>query len=414
MPSPKKVLDIIPPKDFGARIRAVAPKPKKQPERRSITIPILKLSIVFFVVLLLAGVLTLHFVFQRAVITIWPETEEISITQRIVVATETKEINTEENQIPGVTLFIEKEATQLFDATGLEANATKSQGSIRVFNERSVVQILIIHTRFISEDGFIFLATKRIAIPAQIGSTPGFLDVAVVAAESGSDYNIGASNFSVPGLAGSALYTMIYGKSERAMVGGSIGNTTVVTQTDIDKAEESLIATVTARAKRDIRGQLPEGFVVADEGFFVDVLESSSVVKPGSALAQFNYSVTLLVKAIAFKTSDLKQLSRSFLATVVEDGKSLNIKTFQMRYKVKYLNMDEGQLGMDVTSLADSYVLIDTGGFAELVAGTTPLTAEVLLRGEDGVERAQIDLRPFWLTKLPVDLDKIEITVYVD
>ncbi|HEA84387.1 MAG TPA: hypothetical protein ENI04_00145, partial [Candidatus Wildermuthbacteria bacterium] len=171
MPHPKKILDIIPPKDFGDKIRAITPKIQQKPKRKPIKIPVLKLSIVFIILLLVGGVLTIHFVFQKATITVWPETKEVSITQRIVVATEIEEIDIEEPQIPGVTLSIEKEATQLFDATGFKASAIKSNGSIRVFNERSVTQILIVNTRFTSEDGFVFLTTKRIAIPAQKGST---------------------------------------------------------------------------------------------------------------------------------------------------------------------------------------------------------------------------------------------------
>ncbi len=414
MPSPKKVLDIIPPKDFGSKIRAIEPKPKPKTKRKPIEIPVLKISLAFLVVLVIGGILTLHFVFQRAAITIWPETEEVSLTERIMVATEVEGINEEQREIPGVVVSLEKQATQLFDATGLEANATKSQGSIRIFNENSMVQVLIINTRFVSEDGFLFRSTKRIEIPAGSASEPGLLDVAVVAAEAGPSYNISPSNFSVPGLAGSFLYTKVYGESERAMVGGSIGNTTVVSQEDIDRAGESLIAAVTVRAKRELKGQLPQGFVVPDDGFSVDVLESSSPVKPGAALSQFNYSVTLLVEAIAFTTSNLEQISRAILTAVVEEGKTLNAQTFQIEYNVKDLNIEDGRLGMDVTSLADSYVLVNTEGFAELVAGITPLTAEALLKGEEGVGRTQVDLWPFWLTKIPMSQDKIEVRVNVD
>ncbi|HEB13635.1 MAG TPA: hypothetical protein ENI13_01500, partial [candidate division CPR3 bacterium] len=178
MPSPKKVLDIIPPKDFGSKIRAIELKSKPKPKRDPIKIPILKISLVLLVMLSIGGVLTLHFVFQRATITIWPDTEEIRLTEIIVVATEIEEINIEEKKIPGVALSFEKKVTQLFDATGSEENATKSQGSIRIFNERPVVQILILNTRFVSEDGFLFRSTKRIEIPAGSANEPGFLDVA--------------------------------------------------------------------------------------------------------------------------------------------------------------------------------------------------------------------------------------------
>ena len=418
MATPRKVIDIIPPKNFSTKLQAAVLQKEEKKSKPPLKISWVKVLLVMFVLAIVVSICLLHIVFAKATVTIWPDSKEVRLTQRIAVSTEAKEVNEETKYIPGVLVSAQKENTQLFPSTGSQTQATTAQGVIKIFNERSVVQSLIINTRFVSEDGFMFRSTKRNEIPAATTEggklVPGSLDVTVVAAESGPNYNIGPSSFSVPGLAGSALYTQIYGKSEQDMFGGSLGNTIVVASKDIEEAGKQLEVTLAARAKTELRSQLPQGFIIPDDGFATEVLESSSLVKPGAAIENFNYTATVEVRAIAFKSSDLEQLSLSLLNSQVGDTETLNSDSVQVSFEVGNFKEAEEVLSLDVTIIAASYALVDTEGMAELIGGKTPFTSEALLKGQEGVARAQINLWPFWLTKVPRNADKINVLLDVD
>lgn len=115
---------------------------------------------------------------------------------------------------------------QISEEPWIEKSGTKASGTITAFNEYgSESQLLIASTRFLSSNGKIFRTTKDIYIPgANIIDDeiiPSSIDVEVMADYWGSEYNIGPSDFTIPGFKGTVKYVSLYGKSDTAMSGGS-------------------------------------------------------------------------------------------------------------------------------------------------------------------------------------------------
>ena len=109
----------------------------------------------------------------------------------------------------------------------IEESGTKASGTITAFNEYgSEPQLLVASTRFLSSNGKIFRTTKDVYIPgANIIDDeiiPSSIDVEVVANYLGAEYNIGQSDFTIPGFKGTVKYAGFYGKSDTAMSGGSM------------------------------------------------------------------------------------------------------------------------------------------------------------------------------------------------
>ena len=115
---------------------------------------------------------------------------------------------------------------QMSEEPWIEESGTKASGIITVFNEYSSdSQRLVASTRFLSSSGKIFRAIEDIYIPgAQLNDDeiiPSSIDVEVVANYLGAEYNIGPSDFTIPGFKGTVKYAGFYGKSNTAMNGGS-------------------------------------------------------------------------------------------------------------------------------------------------------------------------------------------------
>ena len=162
---------------------------------------------------LVIGFLFLHFS-AKAEIRVFPSMRLISDTKEAVAKTEKDAIDLEENMIPARIVETEIEIFQNFSATGVTETATKAGGIIKVINDYNLQQVLVANTRFLSADSKLFYSQERIVIPPGASRT-----ISVIAAESGEDYNIDITTFSIPGLKGSPRWLSVYAESESSMVG---------------------------------------------------------------------------------------------------------------------------------------------------------------------------------------------------
>src|SRR3989344_4675468 len=100
---------------------------------------------------------------------------------------------------------------------GLEAPASgekvverKASGTIIVYNTSTIEQRLRATTRFETPDGKIYQAPDAITIPGKKVAggkeNPGTLEVVVYAERPGKEFNIGLTDFTLPGLKGTSLF----------------------------------------------------------------------------------------------------------------------------------------------------------------------------------------------------------------
>ena len=206
---PKKILDIFPP-DLSSHEEKTPLMRKKTRSKRKTTAPpvfaakqkrklglrgILILCVLFF-----AGILCYLFL-PRSEIGIWPKTQTLNLMEKVEVSSEKSQVDFSKRVIPGRIIEINRELSQEFPASGKSLKEEKARGQIRVYNAYSTSsQTLITNTRFISADGKLFRSVERVTIPGAEYDrgklVPGFLDIQIVAAEPGEDYNIGPSTFS--------------------------------------------------------------------------------------------------------------------------------------------------------------------------------------------------------------------------
>src|SRR3989338_1226753 len=121
----------------------------------------------------------------------------------------------------------------------------KASGTITIYNDYSTApQRLIRNTRFQTPEGLIYRINESIVVPGQSKSgttvSPGSIEVVVYADEAGEKYNIGLTDFTVPGLAGTARFTTIYARSKTPMSGGFVGREKVVNEQDGEEAKATL------------------------------------------------------------------------------------------------------------------------------------------------------------------------------
>ncbi|KKQ06848.1 MAG: hypothetical protein US15_C0002G0001, partial [Candidatus Moranbacteria bacterium GW2011_GWF1_36_4] len=113
-----------------------------------------------------------------------------------------------------------------FDATGQkDVSDQKAHGTVVVYNEYSAAsQQLVATTRLLTEDGKLFRLVAGVVVPgiSEIEGKiePGKIEVEVVADQSGEEYNIEESKFSIIGFKGGPKYEKIHARSIAKMIGG--------------------------------------------------------------------------------------------------------------------------------------------------------------------------------------------------
>ena len=96
-------------------------------------------------------------------------------------------------------------ASTTVKATGTEQVSQSASGVITIYNDYSTApQTLITNTRFEAPDGNIYRIHQGVTVPGATASaggalTPGTISVTAYADQPGASYNIGQTQFTIPG-----------------------------------------------------------------------------------------------------------------------------------------------------------------------------------------------------------------------
>ncbi|MFH0739745.1 MAG: hypothetical protein V1819_00545 [bacterium] len=393
---------------------------KKGGVRICFTIPrvALKLPLVIGIVLLLLGGAFLYLTIQaKATVNVKPLLEPIKIEEEIQVSSSQARVDFEKKIIPGQVIEKEVEKWETFKSTGKATEQSGAQGSIFVYNNINPPMPLALKegTRFISsKDGKIYKAKNKVSLP---GATlvsgklaPSITEVQVVADQEGEEYNIAPAKFSVPGLAGTALYYNIWGESREKIEGGSEKEVDRITQQDIDNAQESLIKTLKETAINGLQEQVSSGSSFNKEAIDFNEPESSCSQKAGDNLVEFNCYAKLKAKALVFKTADLQDMAKSFIDKKLSIAKKLYEQSLVTNIVPRGSLTENGILTFTLKTDAKLYNDIDQITLIKDIAGKSEEGMRILLNNTyPQIERMDTQFWPFWIKKVPKNLDKIKL-----
>lgn len=412
----KKILDISSPeKREEVSIKRGEKKSRPKNRRKSPKPIILVLTIG---VLLLLVWLSSDF-YSKATVFLYPEAETQTLSEEIEVNINTNSPDFENRVIPGRFFRKEVSVTKTFEATGRDDVGGKAKGTIVVYNSHTPPRSINLKatTRFLSsEEGKIFRAPERIYLPPATiegGETiPGSKQVEVEAQEVGDDYNIGPSNFSVPGLAGSDLYYSIWAESTESMEGGFQSETRLVAEEDLENAEESLKEELKKKAKGLLQKEVGEEIVLNTNSMIVEDFEFSCSAKVGEKTSEFECSGNISVKALGFASTDLEKIARSVLTTRLSTSKEFFEESLSVESYPKNLVSETGKVILDLSIRADTYEKIREENTPSKLAGGSKKDIKDLVFGAyPQVKEVKINFSPFWVTKSPSSADRIRVLV---
>ena len=400
MVNKRKIFDITPP---PAKAKEFLKLPKKIEVKEPLVkppFPVKKLRPILIIAgLLLVGIFSFVFIKTKAEIEIWPVKEQTQFKTKFSRA--------------GELITQSQSVSQEFASTGKATKAEKAQGLIRVYNNYHLEQILVADTRFwcFKKDELREFKTKQKAvIPSR-----GQLDVAVMAAGAGEEYNIDPCTFSIPGLKGSSRYTAVYGKSFSSMTGGARMEMTQVSQEDLDMAKETIAEKALAEAKAALKNSIsPAEYILVDEAIETKIIEVNPLTEVGKNVDNFIFQAKAQAQALVFKKAELEEFARAYLLSQLPQGKEPVKGSLVVGYLPETVDLAKGEMLLNLEISVKTYHTLDEGAVKESVKNLRPSELTLTLRKFPEIARAETKLWPFWAKTIPQDETMIKIKLNLD
>lgn len=355
-------------------------------------------------VLLVVGVIVISTVFYRAYVTVTPFAFSVPVQGSF-------EASPASETLPYQKITVTDSASKSVPATGTQHVDNHSSGTITIYNAYTTSsQRLITNTRFATSGGLIFRVHAPVVIPGytiKAGvKSPGTVDVVVYADDAGDKYNIPATDFTVPGLKGSAQYTLIYAKSKTAMAGGFIGEQAVVDPTVRSQTVDGLKADLERSLRAKIVSALPAGTVVFNDSVAMSYTENPDTVDGNNAVISVGGSaIAPAVSEVAFARA-VAGTSLSYQGPLgISNPNDLNV-TVDTPDAVG----TDTPIHFVVSGTAKLVGVFDVAQLSKDLAGKSKKDIKSVLPNYPAISNIDVKIYPFWRGGLPSDPKKLKIT----
>ncbi len=369
-------------------------------EEESKPFRISKFSLVtsFIFVLAVVGILLFTFVFNGATITVTPRTYSFAVDT---------EINMAPSSDVGYMASSTETIKKTLDRSEKKKVQSKAGGQITIYNNYTEdTQKLVKNTRFEAPNGIIFRITDSVIVPGKKNGTPGSVTVKVTADSFGENYNIKPSKFTIPGFKNSPRYDGFYAESKAAMTGGADGDRYVVSADAIALADTGMQNTLkTNLTKAVLEKDVPTEYILATSSIYIEYSNNLEAYESGKA---DSYEVT----GIAY----VYLLAKESLAEKIAKTSMPN-STYGQTYRV----LDYSSLIINPKSTIQKENILTIKGEGILIYDTDYEKIKSELAGKDeneysnvfsdfpSVEKADIDISPFWVHTFPKNINKLKI-----
>jgi len=402
------------------------PQPKEEPPFSNIPeLPPQKDSFfrkwyAFIGLLIVIGAVFIYFSSQPFVVVAVTPKSEIKDINLLVTAG----IEGAETDITYTLLEEKEEVSFSIPSTGSKDIDRRAQGQIVIFNSfDQKSQRLTERTRFEGTGGKIFRISNAVNVPGYTIKSgkivPGSVEVTVYADATGAEYNIGYSDFTIPGLKGNATqFAKIVARSKTEMAGGFSGKIKLYDEAQLLKEktarEKLFVESLTKKIQEKIPVETTLFSKAVDISFSYDVNDRGEENKPAESLVEVIMKGT--IRGVLFKTNDLNIL----LAKNVYPEEKGTIEVEKLSDLTVAFSQEDalsqktlGNLTFTLTGKTRFAWVIPDESIKKTLAGTPKDSAsykEIFKSRFSTIISARVEsFKPFWIRHFPNDPSKITI-----
>jgi hypothetical protein len=369
-------------------------------------LPYAKLGIAVFALLLILG--SLGFVYlprARAVVALNSEEKAVSIN---ISGEKDAKLDLEKAVIPTKVVEAEKESSKKFPATGKKDVGTKATGEVRIFyNAISGSKTWAAGTRIYPKNkpNLVYRITNAATFNA---GEP--IKVSVQSDAPGDQYN---------GFAGEEFVatndpdTKITLTCVSEFTGGLAKQVSVVTEGDINAAKDNLAKEVENDATAEFNKKYGDVKIVEDTKK-AEVSSAKADPSAGNEGSEFNLTIKVTIKALAFSVDDVSNLVKSdverqlgFNREIIDSGAS------SAEVEVDSADLETGKLTATVKAKAFVSNKLDQEKLKDELIGLNATKAENYLKGLEGVSEVRLEFWPSFIKLFPRVKNHIYIVTQV-
>lgn len=379
-------------------------KPRKAKEKkRGFWLKLLLWTVLIIILLLIINAIISFFAYVSIKIT--PKQEFVNIDLNLKA-----QRGTGNGSLSFEIMQIEYEESQTVMATGLETGGQKASGQIVIYNAySSASQTLIKNTRFEAPDGKIYRTKEKVTVPGT-----GSLETTVYADEPGEAYNIGLTDFIIPGFKGDPRYEKIYARSKTKMSGGSSGTSSILTKEDAENAANNLRDKIRNYLTENILKQKPEKYLFFNKSIAIAFDENINNPKEGDSGKEFNFIQKGIGTGFLLKENELsEEMAKRYLNE--EISKEVRIANLdKLEFNLLNHNGDNTEITFNLKGRAHFAWKVDVDSlFSDLTTAENENYSSVFKKYST-IESAEIIFRPSWWRKIPQNRSKAHFEEILD
>ena len=365
-----------------------------------------KIVIGFMIVTVVVVVLIIYFSFSKTIILVTPKEETINTDFVVSVRESLSEEDLEKpNILLGSFLQTEKEGSYVYDKIEVSAEVDDyATGVITVINNYSSNQPLAETTRFLTKDGLLFRTTEFVNVP--VGGTA---DVNVISDEKGPQYNLGPSQFTIPGL-WPGLQDDIYGESKETMTGG-LKQAKAVTEANIAEATQQLQTDLLSQAMEDLQTQVKSTESITSSSTYIEKVWEEIGAEAGEEVDSFNTSMKFKITALAFNQDSLFTLALDNIKKKIPSDKDLyDYSIANLQYSVDSLDFEARTATLKVHFSGSVQIKMSSSIFDRSnIVNKDKQEIQAYFANFDEIKSVKTRFSPFWVFRAPALEDHIEI-----
>lgn len=359
-------------------------------------------------VVLIAFLVWAIFFAGQATIAITARTNSVNISKTLQLRPDTP-LDVNQGVMPLVSKQSKKTVSVDFTATGKKDVGEKATGSVKIRTDAATILISGLTvpsgTEVKGSNGLIYVTTAPAVFPKGDAGVYSGVTVGVTAAGSGSQYN-GATGSASTSASGVSSVTFSASPS-----GGTDKTITIVSAEDIEKAKAQLQNQDANAVRGDLAKQFTPEDIVITEAYVVESGAPTSTPAVGQEATTAKLSTETTYTLLGIKRADLKAVYDTYLKSQLKGDVSQKVyKSGDEATQFSVFQKVEG--GFSIKAIADAQVGPNIDSQKVAKDSTDKQVGEVKqsLQSIQGVENVEVDLSPFWVTRVPGDANKIKVT----
>lgn len=350
--------------------------------------------------LLLLFIISLASLLSRATVSLVLEQKQLPLTQLMVPLYGEPALN----QAGYKTVTATDRQTIRVPSTNQQQVTTPATGTIKIVNPTQNPITIPVGTSITSTDGKKFIIKSRIVVPKGTPEIPGTQDVLITAGEPGESYNGVRDDFTITN------FPSLRARSLTETTGGFSGKKSTIDESELTIAKTALIARLTSvRPEIYLGNQIPDGFILPTT--LVNVSD------PVFSVVSHEQDVEVIAERTVTGVLLEKENLTQYLEQVIIPESDRAFTRITDISQVDYLNTlgNPDQVRITLNGSVTTQTFIDADAIKVAIAQKKRKEAVIITGGIPGVVDSSIQMRPFWLFKIPLKANHIDIkTRYTD